>query len=91
VGGVLTIGNINDLLDALHMAVNPEDRKGVIDALLRDCSAKEFAWVVRIILKDLKIGLRHERVRRLSVTLNEKPVPNHGFVALAVVCCGCSG
>lgn len=30
--------------------------------LIRKCTAEELKWLVRIILKDLKIGLSHERV-----------------------------
>lgn len=74
----LTIGDVNALLDELVKAESSkkpkqtEDgsstktatttRKDVFMRLATGLSATEQKWIVRIILKDLKVGLRQERV-----------------------------
>ena len=58
----MTIRDVNHYLDRLAAADEVDARQAVIGELVKTCSAKEVKWIVRIILKDLKIGLRHERV-----------------------------
>ncbi len=50
-------------MNDLSLADSTEVRQRIIRDFIRDCSAMEMKWVVRIILKDLKIGLKHDRVR----------------------------
>jgi DNA ligase-4 len=57
-----TLGVVNELLDALVCAETHAARKKVFMRLATEFPALEQKWIVRIMLKDLKIGLRHERV-----------------------------
>ncbi|KAF1322347.1 DNA ligase, partial [Globisporangium splendens] len=57
-----TVGVVNELLDQLVKADDNAARKKVFMRLATEFPANEQKWIVRILLKDLKIGLRHERV-----------------------------
>ncbi|KAG7394227.1 DNA ligase (ATP) [Phytophthora boehmeriae] len=57
-----TLQDINGLLDALVQADSNAARKKVIMKLATEFPASEQKWIVRIVLKDLKVGLRHEHV-----------------------------
>ncbi|KAL3673389.1 hypothetical protein V7S43_001102 [Phytophthora oleae] len=57
-----TLKDVNDLLDHLVQADSNAARKKVFMKLATEYSADEQKWIIRVVLKDLKIGLRHERV-----------------------------
>uniref|UniRef100_K3WBD5 DNA ligase n=1 Tax=Globisporangium ultimum (strain ATCC 200006 / CBS 805.95 / DAOM BR144) TaxID=431595 RepID=K3WBD5_GLOUD len=57
-----TVGVVNELLDQLVKADDNAAHKKVFMRLATEFPANEQKWIVRIVLKDLKIGLRHERV-----------------------------
>ncbi|GMF22283.1 unnamed protein product [Phytophthora lilii] len=57
-----TLKDVNELLDSLVKADSNAARKKVFMKLATEYSADEQKWIIRIVLKDLKIGLRHERV-----------------------------
>ncbi|TMW55054.1 hypothetical protein Poli38472_013816 [Pythium oligandrum] len=57
-----TVGVVNELLDQLVRADDAASRRKVFMRLASEFPASEQKWVIRIMLKDLKIGLRHERV-----------------------------
>uniref|UniRef100_M4B6V2 DNA ligase n=1 Tax=Hyaloperonospora arabidopsidis (strain Emoy2) TaxID=559515 RepID=M4B6V2_HYAAE len=57
-----TIQDVNELLDTLVQADSNAARKNVFMKLATEYAAEEQKWIIRIVLKDLKIGLRHERV-----------------------------
>ncbi|CAI5712705.1 unnamed protein product [Hyaloperonospora brassicae] len=57
-----TIQDVNELLDALVRADSSAARKQVVLKLVTEYTAEEQKWIIRVVLKDLKIGLRHERV-----------------------------
>ncbi|KAH7479247.1 DNA ligase 4 [Phytophthora ramorum] len=57
-----TLKDVNDLLDALVRSDSNTGRKKVFMTLATEYSADEQKWIIRVVLKDLKIGLRHERV-----------------------------
>ncbi|ETI48972.1 hypothetical protein F441_07087 [Phytophthora nicotianae CJ01A1] len=57
-----TLKDVNELLDQLVLADSNAARKKVFMKLATEYSADEQKWIIRVILKDLKIGLRHERV-----------------------------
>ncbi|GLE00002.1 hypothetical protein PINS_up008729 [Pythium insidiosum] len=57
-----TVGVVNALLDRLVRADDAASRRLVFMQLATEFPANEQKWIVRIMLKDLKIGLRHERV-----------------------------
>ena len=58
----LTIGEMNQRLDELCKVDNSAKRKQWLLRLIRDCSAREHKWIVRIILKEMRIGLTEEKV-----------------------------
>ncbi|CAH0491228.1 unnamed protein product [Peronospora farinosa] len=57
-----TIQDVNELLDSLVQADSNTARKKVFMKLATEYTAEEQKWIIRVVLKDLKIGLRHERV-----------------------------
>ncbi|POM75363.1 DNA ligase [Phytophthora palmivora] len=57
-----TLQDVNELLDQLVQADSNAARKKVFMKLATEYSADEQKWIIRVVLKDLKIGLRHERV-----------------------------
>lgn len=57
-----TVGSVNAVLNQLATADSAPERKKVFMRLATEFPASEQKWIVRIVLKDLKIGLRHERV-----------------------------
>ncbi|KAJ0395569.1 hypothetical protein ATCC90586_002928 [Pythium insidiosum] len=57
-----TVGAVNTLLDRLVRAEDAASRRNVFMQLATEFPANEQKWIVRMMLKDLKIGLRHERV-----------------------------
>ncbi|KAF1795328.1 DNA ligase 4 [Phytophthora cactorum] len=57
-----TLRDVNELLNQLVQADSNAARKKVFMKLATEYSADEQKWIIRVILKDLKIGLRHERV-----------------------------
>ncbi|RHY24167.1 hypothetical protein DYB25_001643, partial [Aphanomyces astaci] len=57
----LTVKDVNAMLDTLS-GQDKDAQKTVFLHIVTHCSADEQKWLVRIIIKDMKIGLRHERV-----------------------------
>ena len=58
----MTIGDINNQLDALCKASLKEERESVVMWMVKNLSPKEQKWMIRVILKDMKIGIKHMRV-----------------------------
>ena len=50
------------LLDQLYTAADADAKQQVLQVIVKQCSAREQKWITRIVLKDLKIGLKHERM-----------------------------
>ncbi len=57
-----TVADVNLLLDVLAASADGFEREAVIRHMHKCYSANEQKWLVRIILKDMKIGLKEERV-----------------------------
>jgi DNA ligase-4 len=53
----LTVGDLNRSLDQLARAVDRADKKAVLNHLLLNSTAREQKWIVRIVLKELKLGV----------------------------------
>ena len=53
---------MNKTLDDLSHADSSKKQVEIMTQLMQRCSADDIYWISRIILKDLKIGLRHEKV-----------------------------
>jgi len=57
-----TIAATNHFLDELATAQDAQSRKTLFARLASELTAKEQMWIVRIILKDMKLGIRHESI-----------------------------
>jgi DNA ligase-4 len=55
-----TVGDVNELLNRLANASNDQERLRVFEVFKKSFCATEQKWLVRIIIRDLKIGVRHE-------------------------------
>jgi DNA ligase-4 len=63
--GTLTIAEINQHLDEIANGNASKNKVAVRQALgrlLRQLSAREHKWLIRIVMKDLKIGLKQQTV-----------------------------
>ncbi|KAK4186842.1 hypothetical protein QBC35DRAFT_515923 [Podospora australis] len=54
--GDMTIGEVNVLLDKLAAASGEGEQLPIFEEIYRGCCAEEIMWLVRIILKDMKVG-----------------------------------
>lgn len=57
-----TLGEINEKLDQLVAATSAKQKQTVVMWMLQTMSPKEHKWFIRVILKDMKIGLKHDSV-----------------------------
>lgn len=58
-----TIGEVNQILDALACAIGKDAKTAVIrDRIMNSFCASEQKWLMRIVFQDLKMGLKHEQV-----------------------------
>ncbi|KAL1217452.1 DNA ligase 4 [Cardamine amara subsp. amara] len=60
--GGLTIKELNDLLDRLASSENRAEKTSVLSTLIQKTNAQEMKWVIRIILKDLKLGMSEKSI-----------------------------
>lgn len=60
--GTLSIAALNNALDQLCAAQDRNQKYVVLQKLLRHTTALEQKWIVRIILKDLKIGMNEHTI-----------------------------
>lgn len=60
--GSLSIAALNDALDQLCGAQDRKEKCVVLQKLLRHTTALEQKWLIRIILKDLKIGMNEHSI-----------------------------
>ena len=54
--GTMTIGEVNDLLNQLSAAAREENQLPIIDYFYRNMNAEELMWLIRIILRQMKVG-----------------------------------
>ncbi|KAK0674310.1 hypothetical protein QBC41DRAFT_352064 [Cercophora samala] len=54
--GGMTIGDVNVLLDRLAGASGEGEQLPIFEEIYRRCCAEEVMWLVRIILKDMRVG-----------------------------------
>ena len=60
--GVVTLKDVNDLLDELGRCAQDSERKAVFVKIVATLSADEIYWLARILLRDMKIGLSETSV-----------------------------
>lgn len=52
----LTIAEVNEMLDKLSVASKDEDQQPILQQFYEELNPEELMWLIRIILRDLKIG-----------------------------------
>ena len=57
---VLSVIQINNYLDQLALATDNDIRRDVLAKILQKTTILEQRWLVKVILKDLKVGVGHE-------------------------------
>lgn len=60
--GHITVGEVNALLDELAQALNLEDKERVLMKMHTTTTAQEQRWLLRIILKDMHIGMKEDSI-----------------------------
>ena len=60
----MSLGDVNTFLDSLYAATDNDARKDLFMDLIYKTKALEVKWIMRIIMKDLKIGLGVESILR---------------------------
>jgi len=60
----LTVGEVNQLLDELYVAIEPEKRKDLFQDMISRAPPREIRWLIKIILKDMKLGIGVEGILR---------------------------
>lgn len=53
---ILTVAEVNEGLDKLSIASKDEDQQPILQQFYEDLNPEELMWLIRIILRDLKIG-----------------------------------
>ena len=61
-GKELTLGQVNEHLDALSSSPSGVQRKAIIHQVYSQMNHTEIKWFARIVLKDLKIGVKHDKI-----------------------------
>jgi len=54
--GDMTIGEVNEMLDRLSYAQKEEDQLPILEELYKRMNAEEMMWLIRIVLRQMKIG-----------------------------------
>ena len=60
----MTVGEVNNMLDELYVAIDPEKRKDLFQDMINKAPPREIRWIIKIILKDMKLGLGVEGILR---------------------------
>ena len=58
----VTVLDVNTMLDNLSKADSPDKKKTVLMSILRTMSAVEQKWVLRILLKDMRLHIQHSPI-----------------------------
>jgi DNA ligase-4 len=61
---ILKIDQVNFYLDDLAAATEKDEKRKAFTKLIHATTATEQKWLSKIILKDLKCGIKHENVLR---------------------------
>ncbi|EGR30594.1 hypothetical protein IMG5_128250, partial [Ichthyophthirius multifiliis] len=62
---VITINQVDENLNKLAQAQTKEEQIEIIRFLIKQCTSEEMKWIARLILKDLKIGINHDKTLTL--------------------------
>ena len=56
----MTVGEVNATLDELVQAPDYAERKRIFSKIIKSFNATEQKWLLRIIIRDMKMGIRHQ-------------------------------
>ena len=73
IGSVLTLPDLSKLLDDVAVAHGPAAKLERVTALLRQCSALEAKYAIKIMVGDLRIGMRESLVEEAIAAAYDKP------------------
>ena len=60
----LSLNQVNSLLDNLAQGFDNDQKKAVLTKMVNSTTVNEQKWLIKVILKDLKIGIGHEVILR---------------------------
>jgi len=61
----MTLDEVDTFLDKLANTPEDQSKKSIFIQLLNRCSGRDLEWLCRIILKDLKIGMKEDKILRI--------------------------
>ena len=64
-GPPITIRQLNDLLDRLAAADSTGEKTKVMHEIIQQTTAREQRWILRVILKDMQLGMKEDSVFKL--------------------------
>ena len=64
-GPPITIRQVNDLLDRLAAADSTGEKTEVMHEIIQQTTAREQRWILRVILKDMQLGMKEDSVFKL--------------------------
>ena len=65
VPAMLTVGELNEQLDALAAAEETEKKRDVLRVIISRTTAREQRWILRVIIKDMQIGMKEDSIFNL--------------------------
>lgn len=60
--GSLSIGEVNEMLDQLSVMSKEEDQREVFEKFYQNMNAEEMAWLIRMILRQMKVGASEKTI-----------------------------
>lgn len=63
--GDITVAQVNQMLDELNASLDKKDKASIFGKLVRRTTARELKWVVRTIIKDMKLGVSEKSILKL--------------------------
>ena len=60
--GDMTIAEVNELLDRLSVAQKEENQRPIIEEFYKRMNAEELMWLIRIILRQMKVGATEKSI-----------------------------
>ena len=60
----LSVGDVNKMLDDLYISIDADRRKEIFQEMIYKASPREIRWIMRMVLKDMKLGIGAEAILR---------------------------
>jgi len=59
---LITVGELNEYLDQLANLEDNKERVKIMIKIIQQSSGEDIRWICKIILKDIKIGLKYDKL-----------------------------